>query len=139
MGPKRFTHRDRQRLERAGDHYLRACYRQRTAARASELAAFLGVTPPYLSRIVSAILGVTARDFLRRRQLAYAAERLRTTRLSIHELALASAFGTASTFHRCFVSVYGITPGAYRRQVTKCESAESRPSPSRRSSAGSGG
>jgi AraC-like DNA-binding protein len=113
---QRFTHRDRQRLERAAEHYLRACYRGRTAARVSEFADFLGVARPYLSRVALGILGISARDFLRQRQLAYAAELLLATPLSIQEVAIASAFGTPSTFHRCFIAAHGRSPAEYRDQ-----------------------
>jgi hypothetical protein len=65
-----FTHADRQRLDRAAEHYLRVCYKNKTAARASEFAAFLNVTPPYLSRIVPRIVGKTVHDFLRAKQIA---------------------------------------------------------------------
>ncbi|HVR40447.1 MAG TPA: helix-turn-helix domain-containing protein [Thermoanaerobaculia bacterium] len=119
---RRFTHAHRQRLERAAEIYLRDCYRKRTAARASEFASFMGLTQPYLSRIVPEIMGMPVRDFLRARQLAYAAELLRSTPLPVHQIALASAFGTKSTFHRCFVLAFGKTPSAYRDEVMKRDS-----------------
>ena len=78
-------------------------------------------TQPYLSRFVAAVTGLSVREYLRRRQLTYAAYLLRATHFSNREIALASAFGTASTFHRCFTSTYGKTPGAYRHEVMKCD------------------
>jgi AraC-like DNA-binding protein len=102
MEATRFTYRDRQRIERAAEHYLRGCYRARTAARASEFASYLGVTAPYLSRFVSATAATSVREFLRRRQLVYAEQLLRTTPLSVESIAIASAFGTPATFYRCF-------------------------------------
>lgn len=116
-----FSSRDRRRLERAADLYLRKCYRLRTAARATEFADTLQWTQPYLSRFVAAVAGLAVRDYLRRRQLAYAAYLLRATPLSNRDVALASAFGTASTFYRCFAAAYGKTPAAYRREVMKCD------------------
>jgi AraC-like DNA-binding protein len=109
-----FTHADRQRLDRAADHYLRACYRSKTAARASEFAAFLNVTAPYLSRIVPGIVGMPVRDFLRAKQLAYAEQLLRTTPLTIEDIARRCAFGTLWTFHRWFREAHGMTPAAFR-------------------------
>src|ERR1051325_1001537 len=111
-----YSHRDRQRVERAADLSVARCYRDRTAARVSEFAEVLGVARPYLSRIIPAISGLSVRDFLRRRQLAYAAHLLRSTPASVQEIGIASAFGTASTFHRCFVAAFGKTPGEYRKQ-----------------------
>lgn len=127
-----------QRLERAREHYLEECYHGRTAARVSEFAVFLGVTQPYLSRIVPEIAGLSVRDFLRARQLARAADLLRSTPLRIDQVAIESAFGTPSTFHRCFVRAFRKTPAAYREEVTKCEFARelwlppTRPHPERR-------
>jgi AraC-like DNA-binding protein len=116
---RRFTHADCQRLERAVEHYLRDCYRKRTAARVSEFASFLGRTQQYLSRIAPEIVGMPLRAFLRRHQLDHAAELLRATPLRIEDIALASAFGTRSTFQRRFRAAFGMTPQRYR-EVTKC-------------------
>lgn len=123
MEPRRVTHRDRQRLERARDHYLRDCYRKHTAARASEFAAYLGVTTAYLSRLSAAVARLSLREFLRRSQLAYAERLLRSTPLPISDIAIAAAFGTPSTFYRCFVALYGVPPGSARK-VMKRESGE---------------
>lgn len=112
---------DIHRLEGSAQFYLRACYGTRTAARADEFAEYLRLTRPHLSRRVVELTGMTARDFLRQRQLAYAQRLLLTTPLAIEQIALASAFGTVWTFYRCFKAAFGITPSAYRTQVTKCE------------------
>jgi AraC-like DNA-binding protein len=112
--PRVFTQVDRQRLDRAADHYLQACYRSKTAARASEFAAFLNVTAPYLSRIVPDIVGQPVRDFLRAKQLARAEHLLRTTPAAIKVIAQQCAFGTLWTFHRWFRKAHGMAPGAFR-------------------------
>ena len=109
-----YSHLDRQRLDRAAAHYLRDCYRRGTAARVSEFAAYLGRSVEDLSRIASAILGMSLRDFLRQKQIAYAEQLLRTTPLSIEEIALRCAFGTPATFYRWFTAAHGMTPGAFR-------------------------
>ncbi|HKS22371.1 MAG TPA: helix-turn-helix domain-containing protein [Thermoanaerobaculia bacterium] len=119
-----FSSRDRRRLERAAALYLLACYRSRTAARATEFASTILWTQPYLSRFVAAVTGLSVRNYLRRRQLAYAAYLLRATPMSNREVALASAFGTVATFYRCFLDAYGKTPGAYRREVMKCDTVK---------------
>jgi AraC-like DNA-binding protein len=109
-----FTHAHRQRLERAVEIYLRDCYRRVTAARVAELAARLGVTPEYLSRIAPHILGVPIRDFMRRRQVAYAAQLLKATPLTAEDIALRSAFGSIATFYRWFCATEGTTPDEFR-------------------------
>lgn len=110
-----FTHAHRQRLERASEHYLRICYQNKTAARASELAQFLGVHHVYLSTIAPQITGGQhLRDFLREKQLTYAEQLLRTTPLHIEEIALRCGFGTIGTFYRWFNTRHGMPPGAFR-------------------------
>lgn len=96
--------------------YLHACYGTRTAARADEFAQYLRMARPHLSRIAPQILGMSLREFLRGRQLDRAKMLLRSTPLSVDEIALACAFGTPWTFYRCFRSVVGVTPARYRRR-----------------------
>ena len=109
-----FTHAHRQRLERAIDVYLRWCYRQKTAARTSELAARLGVLPQYISWIGPMIFGKPLRIVLREKQLEEAERLLRQTPLPVEEVALRAAFGTPSTFYRWFLEKHGIAPAAFR-------------------------
>ncbi|HEY2324533.1 MAG TPA: helix-turn-helix transcriptional regulator [Thermoanaerobaculia bacterium] len=118
---RRTTDVDRQRLERAADLYLHACYGTRTAARADEFAQYLHVARPHLSRIAPQILGMSLREFLRRRQVERAKELLQSTPLSVDEVALACAFGTPWTFYRCFRGIVGVTPAQFRRARKKFE------------------
>ena len=112
-------HTARRRLERAADLYLRECYEHRTPARGDDFARQLGLTREHLARLGSDVLGIPLRDFLRSRQLLYAELLLRTTSLSTVQVAEAAAFGTHPTFYRAFKAAYEMTPGQYRRQVTK--------------------
>jgi AraC-like DNA-binding protein len=114
----RLTVSDRHRLKRAADLYLHSCYGTRTAARADEFAAFLGIARPHLSRLAPQILGMSLHDFLRGRQLEHAKVLLRSTPLSVDEVALASAFGTPWTFYRSFRTAFGVTPAQYRRKAS---------------------
>ena len=109
-----FTHADRQRLDRAADLYLRDCYRKNTAARASEFAAQVGLTPEYVSWLAAKILGKSLHAYLREKQVAYAARLLRVTPLPVEEIAIRCAFGTPATFYRWFVAVHGMPPGEFR-------------------------
>jgi AraC-like DNA-binding protein len=113
--PRRFTPDHRKRLDRAVEHYLLFCYGQKTAARASEFATRLGRTPEYLSWLATRVLGKSLRDYLREKQVARAARLLRTTPLSVEEIALRAGFGTAGTLYRWFKASYGTSPGAYRQ------------------------
>lgn len=120
--PSRRTaaHVERHRIERAIELYLRKCYRERTPARVSELADFLGANRTSLSRDVSSVIGEPLGRALRNRQLAFAERLLCETTLSVSEVAATAAFGTERTFFRAFLAVYGTTPAAYRK-ATKCQ------------------
>jgi len=115
--PSRQT--ERQRLERAAELYLHACYGTGTPARCDEFAAWLRVTRPHLSRIVPLLVGMPLHEYLRSRQLDYAKQLLRTTPLSVDQIAVAAAFGVPSTFYRRFRAAFGITPAQYRMQDTE--------------------
>jgi AraC-like DNA-binding protein len=109
-----FTHAHRQRMERAVAVYLRWCYQNKTAARASEFAERLGVQPQYLSSIAPKILQKPLRIFLRERQLAEAERLLTQTTLSVEEIALHAAFGTPMTLRRWFTKKHGVPPTHFR-------------------------
>jgi AraC-like DNA-binding protein len=112
--PRRFTPAHRQRLDRAANHYLQQCYRNRIPVRASAFATFLGMTHPYVSGMATQLAGVTLRQFLRAKQLAYAERLLRSTPLTVEQIALRSGFGSNATFYRCFREAYGMSPGSFR-------------------------
>ncbi|HYK05954.1 MAG TPA: AraC family transcriptional regulator [Thermoanaerobaculia bacterium] len=112
--PRTFTGYHRQRLDRAAENYLDECYRTKQPARGKDFARSLDMTPEYMSWVGSRILGGSLHGFLREKQLAYAARLLRTTALSIEEIAVRSGFGTRSTLHRRFVARFEVTPAAFR-------------------------
>jgi AraC family transcriptional regulator, melibiose operon regulatory protein len=114
--PPAFTHGHRQRLDRAAEHFLHECYRQRKPARAKDFARSLDLKPEYVSWLAAKILGGSLHRFFRGKQLAYAARLLRRTPYSVEEIAERSGFGTRSTMHRWFVKIYGIGPAAFRAQ-----------------------
>ena len=108
-----FTPSHRRRLDRAAEHYLRECYRQRKPARGKDFARSLNLTPEYVSYLGGRIVG-GLHAFLRQKQLNYAARLLRRTPLSIEEIAARSGFGTRSTMHRWFAKAHGMGPAAFR-------------------------
>jgi AraC-like DNA-binding protein len=112
--PRTFNHDHRRRLGRAAENYLRECYRNRKPARGKDFAHSLDLTPEYVSWLAPQILGGSLHEFLRKKQVAYAVRLLKTTPLSIEEIAERSAFGTRSTMHRWFVALYDLSPAAFR-------------------------
>lgn len=115
--PRTFTLGHRQGFVRAAEHFLRECYRQKKPVRGKDFARSLDLTPEYVSWLAAKLLdGVSLHEFLRRKQVEYAARLLRRrTPLSIEEIAERSGFGTRSTMHRWFVVVYGVGPAAFRK------------------------
>lgn len=105
-----------ERRARSAEHYLRKCYKAKSAVRVSELAAELEMTPEHLSGLAMQVFRKPLREYLREKQLTYAEGLLRTLprEITVEEIALHSGFGTLRTFHRCFLEAYGMTPGAFR-------------------------
>jgi transcriptional regulator GlxA family with amidase domain len=56
---------------------------------------------------------------MRRKQLEYAQQLLRTTNLPVEQVGIFSAFGSGWTFHRLFKAAFGVTPGQFRSEGTK--------------------
>jgi len=100
-------------------HYLRECYATRTPARVVSLARLLGGNRPTLSRTITHYLGKPLKAVLRERQVKRAARLLRSTNLSLSEVAARSAFGNRSTLHRAIRSAFGVSPTEYRAQFQR--------------------
>ena len=102
-------------LSRHVEEYLRACFRAHTAPQVTELAKQLGVSRFTLNKQFRQQHGISLGAYLKQQQIAYAMELLRTTELSIANVAKAAAFGRRRSFHRAFKRATGMTPAAYRR------------------------
>lgn len=68
----------------------------------------------YISKKFREISGMTLRDYLRYRKLAFALKELRDTDKGILEIALNFGFSSHEAFSRAFKSAYGITPRQYK-------------------------
>jgi len=110
----------REAFERAMDEYLAHCYAIRTAARASELAEFIGIARSRLVRMATRLLGLSTKAALRRRQLDRAARLLRETSDTVDEVGMLSGFGDRRTFHRAFRSAFRCSPTEFRVRDAKC-------------------
>ena len=80
----------------------------------SALSRQLGYSEYHMSRKFREIAGLSLRDYLRRRKLAFALKELRDSERSILAIALDYGFSTHEAFTRAFKSTYGVTPGEYR-------------------------
>lgn len=78
------------------------------------LANALGYSEYYVSRKFGDISGMSLRDYLRYRKLAFALKDIRDTRLGIIDVAVKYGFSSHEAFTRAFKEAYGITPSEYR-------------------------
>lgn len=79
------------------------------------LAAKLGYSEFYVSRKFKEISGMSLRDYMRHRKLAFAQKDLRDTSQSLLQIALRYGFSSHEAFTRAFKEAYGVTPSVYRR------------------------
>ena len=80
----------------------------------SRLAGKLGYSEFYISRKFREISGMSFRDYLRQRTLAFALKEVRDTSRGLLEIALDHGFSSHEAFSRSFKEAYGVTPGEYR-------------------------
>jgi AraC-like DNA-binding protein len=111
------VYRSKEELEDGIAEYLAFCHRERTAARASELATFLDVGYRNLRRLSNRVLGVSVFVALRLRQLEHSADLLRQTELPIDEIGLRAGFGDRGTFFRAIRKHFSCSPMAIRKAV----------------------
>ena len=73
-----------------------------------------GYSKFYFSRKFKEISGMSLRDYIRKRKLAFAVKELRDGKKSVLEIALDFGFSSNEAFTRSFKEAFGITPSKYR-------------------------
>lgn len=81
----------------------------------ADVASQVGFSAYHFHRVFSALLGESITQYIRKRRLAKAAERLRDSRDPIMSLAVECGFDSQEAFTRAFKRMYGTTPGQYRQ------------------------
>jgi AraC-like DNA-binding protein len=82
----------------------------------AEVAAQAHVSPRHLARLMAHFTGVSPADYIERARLDRARHLLRTSTLSIKEVARAAGYGDVHHFTRVFSRRCHMPPGAYRRR-----------------------
>lgn len=79
-----------------------------------ELAKECSLSRTYLSRYFKKLTGQTVFSYIQQTRVQYAAYLLKTSKMSVAEIAVESGFETVSYFNRIFKKNYGISPGKMR-------------------------
>ena len=84
--------------------------------RVDDFASEMGLSSVVLNRKFKMIIGETPSVFIRNHRLRKAAMMLKTTDLSVSEIAYLVGFSQAHYFIKCFKELYGDTPKNYRNE-----------------------
>lgn len=90
------------------------CIRQDADVTLSTLAREYGYSEFHLSRKFREVSGMSFRDYLRCRRLAFALKDVRDTEKGLLEIAMDYGFSSNEAFTRAFREAYGVTPSRYR-------------------------
>jgi AraC family transcriptional regulator len=86
--------------------------------RLQDIALVVGVHPVHLCKQFRRHYGFTVGDFLRRCRIDFACEQLRSSKLSIAEIALDAGFAHQAHFTSVFKRLTGMSPREYRRGLS---------------------
>ncbi len=113
-GPSSKALRDAQRIKTMLS-FLHTRFAQ--ALTVERIAASAAISPSECLRCFRATIGTTPMQYLHRYRLQQAAQRLRSTRTSIGDIAFGCGFQDLSYFTRSFRREKGCTPSEYRRKT----------------------
>lgn len=102
----------------AAESYILECREGATSVRASEFALRMNRTPVQLAREFHTSVGSTVKDYFSGRQIEHAKELLRDTARSTVQIAAAAGFGTPRSFYRAFRRSAGLSPTAFRKEMS---------------------
>lgn len=78
-------------------------------------ASIMNITPVYLSRVIKQVSGRTVVDYINQMLVMEASFLLRTTTLSVTQIADRLHFADTPSFSKFFSRLKGVSPRAYRR------------------------
>ena len=87
----------------------------------SRLSGYLGYSEFYVSRKFREISGMSLKDYLRHRRLAFALRDVRDGKNGFLDIALNYGFSSHEAFTRAFKRYEGITPSQYKELISKNE------------------
>ena len=104
---------DYKRVERAID-YIARNYKDKPSL--EDIAAEIHVSPFHFQRLFSKWAGVSPKKFIQFLSLDYAKNSLRVPGTSVLDAAYDAGFSGAGRLHDLFMSIEGMTPGAFKQQ-----------------------
>jgi two-component system response regulator YesN len=84
-----------------------------------DIAAAVGLSPAYLSRLFKKAMGRTVIDYLTLVRIEAAKRMLLEGKATMEEIAVATGFNEATYFNRVFKREVGISPGVFRSRLTQ--------------------
>lgn len=75
----------------------------------------MDISRVYLSQFFKEQTGVNFSDYLEQQRMEHARELLRTTELTVQEVADQAGYNSLNTFGRAFKRIHGLSPSAYRQ------------------------
>jgi AraC family transcriptional regulator len=87
--------------------------------RLNDVAKESGMHPRHLTRMFRSCYGISVAAYVRVRRLEWVAEQLRSSRLSLAEIAMKAGFADQSHLTRRFRDHIGCTPGEFRRLLAR--------------------
>jgi len=81
------------------------------------VAENLSYSEYYLSHLFKEKMGITIKEYLTKKKISYATELIRTSELTVEQIATILGFSCAYSFRRSFKECTGLTPSEYKKSV----------------------
>ena len=103
------------------DNALSYIHNHYTHAKVCDIASYIGITRSYLTHIFKQKMEISPQEYLLNYRLEQGSRLLRTSGMSIQEIAESIGYENPLTFSKMFKSVYGVSPKNYRLKVRQRE------------------
>lgn len=99
------------------DNALNYIHNHYAHAKVSDIASYIGITRSYLTHIFKEKMEISPQEYLLSYRLEQGSRLLRTTGMSVQEVAESIGYENPLTFSKMFKNVYGLSPKNYRLKV----------------------
>lgn len=97
-------------------NYVSESLKQGQRPTVSGMADSCFMSESYFRKVFRSATGESPKDYAVRMQTRASATLLASTEQTLSEISASCGFEDSSTFYRCFVRAYGVSPGEYRRR-----------------------